>query len=471
MARATGKYLLVTGAITTDQRFRLSKFFLQILAGVNGAQIIVDPAGDLVFGPTHRIPFDVTQADFGIDAILTSPLGEAIDFRLEAPDGTIIGPSLPAKAGSLVIRRSVVYYRLPMPFLGGSGGILHSGRWHALLKLDEERVKKLLSDERRRDEILREIRKGSAAYNFLVHAHSTLTFETSCTPGVVRPGDAALVTTSLTEFGTPLMRRAEAWIDLVSPNGTTQMVGMTEVGPGSFSAKVQTFMPGLHDLRVRARGVTLHGVPFTRDAIHSLIAGGDERPPRREETRSGTDAQILRLMESMLHQINPQILGVSPDNLSRLPDRAGNRDEPRLPKEPSAARRAIPKAVPEMLSGAPIARLTEPLPPLEFPHVEHDAEMPMFSLSPEDLKLEEDRVRGGLTQSESAKSSDKLQPGTIDRSGQPPVENDKERPAFGLSSEDQQETNAPTSSGKSEKPTGASGRRRARPRRSDGEPK
>ena len=87
--------------------FPPSKFFLQILAGINNAQIVVDPTGNLVFGPTHRIPFDVARADFGLDAILTSPLAPAIDFRLEAPDGTIIDPALPAGGGAFVGRRQV----------------------------------------------------------------------------------------------------------------------------------------------------------------------------------------------------------------------------------------------------------------------------------------------------------------------------------------------------------------------------
>ena len=38
-----GGYLLVTGAITTDNRFILQKYFLQILAGISNAEVVLDP--------------------------------------------------------------------------------------------------------------------------------------------------------------------------------------------------------------------------------------------------------------------------------------------------------------------------------------------------------------------------------------------------------------------------------------------
>ena len=48
-------YLLITGAVTQSQLFRLQKYFLQILAGVTNADIVVDPSGVLV--PGQHIAF------------------------------------------------------------------------------------------------------------------------------------------------------------------------------------------------------------------------------------------------------------------------------------------------------------------------------------------------------------------------------------------------------------------------------
>src|SRR6185436_3382853 len=48
-----GGFLLVTGTIGTDNRFLLQKYFLQILAGVSNAQVVLDPDGVLVPGVVH----------------------------------------------------------------------------------------------------------------------------------------------------------------------------------------------------------------------------------------------------------------------------------------------------------------------------------------------------------------------------------------------------------------------------------
>lgn len=450
LARATGKYLLVTGALTTDQRFRLSKYFLQILAGVSGADIVVDPAGNLVFGPTHRIPFDMTHADYGLDVILTSPLGPAIDFRLEAPDGAIIHPGVASGPGEYVERRAVTYYRLGLPF-GGPGVAQQAGRWHALLTLDEKRVRRLLSDDKHLEEWRLDLRDGSVAYNLLAHAYSTLAFDAGCLPGAVRPGETALVTASLTEYGVPVERRAEVWIDLVHPNGAPQRVPMIEAVPGSFSAELRTFMPGLHDLRVRARGVSLHGVRFTREKALTLAAGADERQPPGRGTGQGGDSRIWDLLECILHNANPEILGVKPEQLRECLDRAAKRQQAQWPKEP-AARRIEPAARLEALRRLPppqITRLAEPPPPPFFPHMEHDDTKPMFGLSPEDEAAEQARKATASTPKAAAPPRPEPRP---DEAG---------TPMFGLSPEDQE---AEDERRRSESPFGRGRRGRGAPR-------
>ena len=68
-----GGFLLITGAIGTDNRFLLQKYFLQILAGVSNADVVLDPEGELSPGRVHRIPFQLTRADAGVDVILLTP--------------------------------------------------------------------------------------------------------------------------------------------------------------------------------------------------------------------------------------------------------------------------------------------------------------------------------------------------------------------------------------------------------------
>ncbi|MGH9194307.1 MAG: M14 family zinc carboxypeptidase, partial [Acidimicrobiia bacterium] len=73
LTNGTGGKLLLTGAIGPDDLFRLSKFYLEILAGVTNQDIVLDPEGAIKPGQKHRIPFHLNEADIGVDAIL---LGE-----------------------------------------------------------------------------------------------------------------------------------------------------------------------------------------------------------------------------------------------------------------------------------------------------------------------------------------------------------------------------------------------------------
>ena len=79
-----GGFLLVTGAIGTDNRFLLQKYFLQILAGISNAEVVLDPDGELIPGAVHRIPFQLTDADAGRRRDPAHPVHEG--RRLPAAD-------------------------------------------------------------------------------------------------------------------------------------------------------------------------------------------------------------------------------------------------------------------------------------------------------------------------------------------------------------------------------------------------
>ncbi|MCV3208830.1 tyrosinase family protein [Mesorhizobium sp. YC-39] len=396
LAQATGKYLLITGTLNQDQRFRLSKYFLQILAGVTGADIIVDPTGDLVFGPTVRIPFDVTDADYGTDAIIVSSLAQAIDFRLEAPDGTILDPSAVAGYGEWVVRRNVAYYRLPLPF-GGPGSAIHGGRWHAVLTLDKGLVKKLLSDDKRREELLQELRTGGVPYSFIANAYSTLSFGATCQPGNVDPGKAARVSAALTEYGVPVDGRAKVWVDVIAPNGGGGTVVLVETEPGVFSGDIGTHLPGLYALRCRARGTTLYGLPFTREVTLSLSALGQKGQPVPGEqpwgNRAETEGTLLDLIECLIGHVKGEPFGIPAEQIRECLKKVRSARRVKSIKKtdatPGAAAMAL-KTTPKTPKIVTLAE-AEPVPP---PPPDHDHEGPMFGLSPEDRALgEEKRAR------------------------------------------------------------------------------
>ncbi|MFC0341187.1 hypothetical protein [Paracoccus niistensis] len=397
LAQASGKYLLVTGTLTADQRFRLSKYFLQILAGITGAQVVVDPRGDLVIGPTHRIPIDIALADHGFDTILTSPLAEAIDFTLEAPDGTVLDPGAVA-SGAFVLRPDLAYYRLPLPH-GGPGRPLHAGRWHALLRLDEKRLRKLLSDDVDRERVFRELRRGAVAYNLVAHAYSTLVMHARLSRAVVQPGETSSITAALTEYSVPVDRRAAVWAEVTSPDGSLSNVSLTEVGAGTFQAQIPTFSPGLYPLRIRARGTSLGGIPFTREAALSLVAQRGHPDPRPGDS-DGVGGVPWDLLECLLGHAKEGFMGLSPEEIRKCLEMVRPRRNAAVLREPSGEIRqpltalrqemAQPDLRPD-LRNLRLAEPPQPPEPVEDVHRHVEGE-PMFGLSPQDLE-EADRLR------------------------------------------------------------------------------
>jgi hypothetical protein len=99
----TGGDLIVTGSITSEeQRFMLTKYFVQVLAGVTNSQVILDPEGKLYFGSKDAIPFKVADADVYVDAILVCPIPKFVEFVLQTPGGRSSKPTTaePGSSGS-----------------------------------------------------------------------------------------------------------------------------------------------------------------------------------------------------------------------------------------------------------------------------------------------------------------------------------------------------------------------------------
>ena len=114
-----GGFLLVTGAIGTDNRFLLQKYFLQILAGVSNAEVVLDPDGELV--PGTRAPHPVPahrrrrrRRRDPADARTRRPWTSA----LQTPNGLIIEPwraHVASRRCATCSANGVSYYRLVLP--------------------------------------------------------------------------------------------------------------------------------------------------------------------------------------------------------------------------------------------------------------------------------------------------------------------------------------------------------------------
>ena len=319
-----GGYLLVTGAIGTDNRFLLQKYFLQILAGISNAEVVLDPEGQLLPGRVERIPFQLTAGDAGVDVILLTPYAKIVDFRVQTPSGQIIEPwrAMSEPGMRFVLSDGVSYYRLALPIEFMADRFDAGGTWHALLTIGRPRFER--GDTRdgsdpairhtrfarstqatiapahgaaaRRASILAAEQfaaamvagvgtQGAAApglrtlpYSLVVHAYSNVSLQAHVEQASFVPGAHMTVHASLAQSGIPLAGHAQVWAEVTPPAGSATTIAMPEGDAGQFTAHLTTARPGVYRFRIRASGTTLSGEPFTREKTltGAVWRGGDQ---------------------------------------------------------------------------------------------------------------------------------------------------------------------------------------------------
>lgn len=285
LTQGTGGYLLITGALTPDQRTRLSKYFLQILAGITNANVVEDPHGELALGVEHRIPFTITEADYGFDAFVLTDHPQLLDFQLEAPDGSRIDPASFGALGTteLVIRARVAFYRVALPAMPASPTGSHRGTWHIVLGIGKRSPwgrTTYASAAPARLSAASAVR-GVLPYDALVHSYSNLTFRAHAIQNSYEPGALVQLVGDLREYDVPVIDRASVWAETTGPSETVSVASLAPDASGLYVGQFTTALPGIYRIRIRARGETLGGTPFTREQTCTAVAvpGGD-RPPQ-----------------------------------------------------------------------------------------------------------------------------------------------------------------------------------------------
>ncbi len=318
-----GGYLLVTGAIAADNRFLLQKYFLQILAGISNAEIVLDPDGQLTPGVEQRIPFKLTEADAGADVILLTPTPRAVDFRIQTPIGMIVDPAAAAADPGMTYTLSdgVTYYRFVLPVELAAGRFEQPGTWHALLRIGKPRDP--LGEQRGDDRILQHARflsmrpnveatvvaasvagRRGLPFSLLVHAYSNLSLRASLTQASFEPGAEVRLHATLAESGMPARAGAHVWAELTRPDGTFASIDLEETEQAAFSGAFQTTTPGIYRIRVRASGLSAAGYPFRREQLLTAAVwrGGDRptEPGGGAGGGSGLDERLCRLLKCIL---------------------------------------------------------------------------------------------------------------------------------------------------------------------------
>ncbi len=261
-----GGFLLVTGPITGDNRFMLQKYFLQIVAGVSNAEVVLDPDGVLVGNAVHRIPFQVSDADSGLDVVLLTPRPLAVDFRLQTPNGLLLEPWRARTEPTMRFEtgEGVSYFRLALPAQLRPQRFDHAGTWYAILTIgrphlepdrgNEEGVDlSILRGQRQRSRrsaptrrpfeherafavaaaqsaeptvgtpivFERAAAQRALAYSLVVHAYSNVALRVEAQQTSYEPGADVSLSAIVSQSGVPGAEEAYVWADITRPDGVT----------------------------------------------------------------------------------------------------------------------------------------------------------------------------------------------------------------------------------------------------------
>jgi subtilisin family serine protease len=259
----TESYTLVTGALVSESDFKLEKYFIQILADVQGGQIALDPTGRLRKGKVHRIPFKISEADWQADVILLTPPGGIIAMQLETPRRELVNP------GAMVSRFEsdrVLYYRLPLDSIGRR----ELGTWHAVLTwVNDDRPAN--TDPDSPDDAIP--MSHGIPYSLIVRVDSDVRLKARAEQMGYSPGDDVVLSAAITERRMPTGAKNATVNVIVKKDGTVKMVGLQGVGQGLFEARYPMQSKGVYEFRFVADGRTRAGIPFTREQIRTATVG------------------------------------------------------------------------------------------------------------------------------------------------------------------------------------------------------
>jgi hypothetical protein len=303
LTNSTGGYLLLSGMLSPsiDDTFRLAKYFLQILAGVTNNNIVTDPAGFLAPGMTARIPFQLNETDIETTPILLADL-PVVRFLIETPDGDVMDPATAVGLGaSYETAGGVSFYRFTLPLPLGAAPA-QSGTWHALLEIDRRLYKRLTHRLEHSVAAWSARAAHGVRYCMTVQSYSNLRMEARLTQDSMVPGATMRIRATLSEYGIPVARRAAVRADVERPDQTRTTLTLAEVEDGVFEASVAASIEGVYRFRLLATGLTLRGLPFTRERLltGAVFVGGNNPWPTTDPSQEVSETRLCELLECLL---------------------------------------------------------------------------------------------------------------------------------------------------------------------------
>lgn len=284
VTNGTGGYCMLTGDIDNDSRYKLAKYFLQVLAGAKNDEVVVDPEVTVHVGDTVEVPFLVTEADSVIDVLLLTQFPFLVDMTLITPDGEHIDPTFMAGLGGRNYTRvgeDIVYYRMTLPAPIGSGA--RAGQWRARFELPKDALERAKEYKHRISaHRLRELADQGLRGTMLVHASSQIKLAVEVQQKSYEPNSEVLLRARLTEYEVPVKHRSQVYAIVSDPAGATTQVWLSEVAHGVFEAPWRVGGQGAWSVLFHADGKSRRGTPFTREQVRSISVwnGGDSYEPK-----------------------------------------------------------------------------------------------------------------------------------------------------------------------------------------------
>ena len=274
---AISNYMLITGDITAaERRFRLTKYFMQILAGITRTAIVVDPQGDLNVGSEHRVAFVLSDHDVEVDVVALSPLAPLLEMSLEAPDGTAIDAGFGAPTVEYHEQLDDAFYRLILP-VGPS--IPRSGQWTVVLRLTKESLEKHANEQPEWLDRIRQLSQtGTLPYSLVVQSYSNLRLEVGVKPSLCLAGEVVELLAVLSAYEQPYVDSAELVAVVTDPNGMDTQMALVVTGAGRFEANFVAAQPGVHVVRFLATGGSGRRNRFQREETRTVTAYRGEIP-------------------------------------------------------------------------------------------------------------------------------------------------------------------------------------------------
>ncbi|MFN8192726.1 MAG: S8 family serine peptidase [Nocardioidaceae bacterium] len=309
-----GGYLLLTDQLDNDDTFKLAKYFLQIQAGVNNEDIVVDPDGFVAAGSQVVVPFRLNEADISVDTIVLMPFQGVLQVGLVTPAGDVIDAGNVASFPT--VQKSdnphMTYYRMTLPVDDGASVHAQEGEWQLVLTVDKRVLKKYLSSLDNQPGLIEEVKAHGVRFTALVHSFSNLRMRADVSQTSFEPGATLTVSADLFEYGQPFPQAAgssSVQAVVTRPNGSQATLPMTPTGVGTYAVSLPATSPGIYRFVVSASGSTSRRTPFTREQVvtGAVWAGGDEPPPRTDDPGKGSCPDWCKPLRCFLDAMSPEL--------------------------------------------------------------------------------------------------------------------------------------------------------------------